>query len=104
MLNRELFIRLSFFAVLFDPRLFDVGVALVFVIGTGGGPFGSSSPFRCILFSILRQLMATAINQNPHKITQHVFYTNPSFDLFSLMNYFEWCYYGDAQKEIENKE
>lgn len=44
MLNRELFMRLSFFIV-FDPRLFGVG--LPFAIGTGGGPFaGSASPFR----------------------------------------------------------
>lgn len=43
MLNRELFMRLSFFAV-FDPKLFANGV--VFAIWVGGGPFGSSSPFR----------------------------------------------------------
>lgn len=44
MLNRELFILLSFFTV-FDPRLFADG--LVLVIWAGGGPFGGSgSPFR----------------------------------------------------------
>lgn len=43
MLNREL-LRLSFFTE-FDPRLFADGMDLV--MGTCGGPFGSSgSPFR----------------------------------------------------------